>query len=152
MTITWVLITNGSSAKLLLASNNANEVRLLKEFIHPRTAKKAFDASVNLVDTFKRAKPVHPAIDYSDGVEAHERYVFAKELAAYLEKAHDLNEYEKLIVVASREMLGELRKAFEKSVKKVIEHELGKDLLSMKLSNIDLLEKIREDLDIVSYQ
>jgi len=69
-------------------------------------------------------------------------------MAAYLEKALDLHEFNSLILVASREMLGELRKALDKTVTKVVSHELDKDLLSLGLPNIELLKKIRDDLDL----
>lgn len=149
MTITWVLITNGSQAKILHASIDPEEARLIREFIHPRTAKKDFDTSVDLEHSFEKKKPLKPAIDYSPGVEAYERLVFAKEMAAYLEKALDLHEFDSLILVASREMLGELRKALDKTVTKAVSHELDKDLLTLGLSNIELLKKIRDDLDLV---
>jgi protein required for attachment to host cells len=151
MTVTWILITNGTYAKLLFAHNDAQEIRLIREFLHPRTAKKDFDTMVDQVGEFHKDTPLKPAIDYSPNMEAYERLVFAKEQASFLEKAHDLNEFDKLIVVASREMLGELRKAFAKPLKNVVEHELAKDLLSMNYSNIELLEKIRNDLGLLHY-
>jgi len=151
MTVTWVLITNGSYAKLLNAHNDAHEIRQVREFLHPEIAKKEFDVSADLVGEFNRATPLKPATLYSHKIKAYQRLVFAKELADYLEKAHGLNEFDTLIVVAPEDMLGALRKAMVKSLKDVVEYELGKDLLSMNLSNIELLERVREDLGLVRF-
>lgn len=148
MTITWVLIANSGYAKLLYAHNDAREIRLIKEFLHPEMEKKRFDDSVDVIEEFHRTAPVKPAMDYAPKVHDYHRLVFAKELEAFLEKAHDLGDFNRLIIVAPKEMIGDLRKAMVKSLKNVVEYELGKDLLSMNLSNTELLAKIQNDLGL----
>ena len=94
--------------------------------------------------------PVTPAVDYSGAMEKHEREVFAKEIADYVIKARGLGRFDKLVVVATRQMLGALRKEWPNTVKHLLEHELDKDLLGQKLTNQELVAEIIKSLDLVS--
>jgi protein required for attachment to host cells len=136
MATTWVLITNGTSGKILGIENQKFN-REEKSFFHPQTAKKDGDEG--------------PSLDYSGEIEDYERHVFAKEISDHINKALVLNQFDKLIIVASRNMLGELRKAFSATVKKHIEYELDKDIISQRLSNEELLDEIRHDLGLLHW-
>jgi protein required for attachment to host cells len=157
MTITWVLIAHGSAAKILEIGKSQDESKEVKNFYHPRTAKKQVREGLSRIDNVDsvaqgvKSMPIVPAIDYSGEMEDHEREVFAKEIAEYLTKACGLTNFNKLVVVASRNMLGHLRKEFPKTVKRHIEHELDKNFLAQKLTDTELLEAIRNDLGLVSW-
>ncbi|HXW53455.1 MAG TPA: host attachment protein, partial [Myxococcota bacterium] len=59
------------------------------------------------------------------------------------------DQFASLIVVSSREMLGELRRALSPNVLKTVAHELAKDLLTQNLKDWEIAERIRDDLDLI---
>lgn len=148
MTTTWVLVADENTAKILIPNKDALDVSLEKEFIHPRSARKAYDAQTDIVDDLERPAPVQPEFLDTPTTQASHRKDFAREIGVYLEKAHTLNRFSKLIVVANPEMMGLLRTELAKSVKNVVLHELQKDLLGKKHTNLQLLEIVRDDLGI----
>jgi len=153
MAVTWVLLANGVAGRVLEIKNN-KEIFEAKNFSHPRTAKKDVIKVLENPEALAagiKNMPVTPAIDYSGEMEKHERQVFAKEIANYIIKSFGQNRFNKLIVVASRQVLGELRKEWPNTVKKLIEHELDKDFLAQKLSDEELLAQIRDDLGLLSF-
>jgi protein required for attachment to host cells len=147
MAITWILVAHGSSGKILEAKKNGEEIFVRKDFIHPKTAKKNIDLTTSQRTTIN--EPLHHAMDYSGEIEDHERQAFAREIGHFLAKAFTDHRFNNLIVVASRDMLGELRKAIADPVSRVITHQLDKDLISQGYSNSELIEKIRDDLQLV---
>lgn len=150
MAITWILVAHGSAGRILDVRKNGEQISIVKEFIHLKTAKRDSAISTNRPSRSPESnEPMRHSIDYSGEMEDHERQVFAKEIADYLAKALMKNDFSNLILVASRNMLGELRKAVANPVKKVISHELDKDLTSQGWSESELVEKIRDDLGLV---
>lgn len=151
MTVTWILVAHGSSGRILQVSKNGQEISLIRDFLHPKTAMKGSEINSDKPGrSFESSGNARHAIDPAEDLKDHERRSFAKELSNYLSKAHLEHKFAKLIVVASRELLGELRKAIPDALKKIIIHELNKDLLSKQLNDRDLFEKIREDLGLVN--
>jgi|SRR5579871_397686 len=150
MAITWILVANGTAAKIMEASTDGQNVMLKQGFIHPNTAKKDLDIHSDRPGrTFSRTTRLRHAIDPAEDPKDHERHVFAKEIATYLEKALLEQRFDGLIMVASKELLGELRKALPASVDKTITHELAKDLLTQNLKDREIAERIRQDLDLI---
>lgn len=147
---TWVLLAHGTAGKILEIGKD-KEIIEEKNFSHPRTAKKDVKLALENPDALVQGiknMPVTPAIDYSGDMEHHERQVFAKEIADYVIKARGLGRFDKLVVVASRQMLGALRKEWPNTVKKLLEHELDKDILGQKLSNQEIVAEVMRSLDV----
>lgn len=149
---TWVLLAHGTAGKILEIGND-KEILEEKNFSHPRTAKKDVKLALENPDTLVEGiknMPVTPAVDYSGNMEHHEREVFAKEIADYVIKARGLGRFDKLIVVATRQMLGALRKEWPNTVKKLLAHELDKDILGQNLTNPQIVAEIIKSLDLIS--
>ena len=134
--ITWILITHGSVGKILEVKKNSEEITVIMELSHPKTAKK------ELVGKSPSEGTLRHAIDYDDDIEKHERHAFAKEIADFLTKALSTKRFGTLILVAAPAMLGELRPAVASIGKHVKIHELGKDLLPQRLSDFEMVKKI----------
>jgi len=150
---TWVLLANGTAGKILEIGKNKDEILEEKNFSHPRTAKRDVKLALENPDALVagiKNMPITPAVDYSGEMEDHEREVFAKEIADYVIKARALGRFNKLVVVASRQMLGPLRKEWPNPVKQLIAHELDKDLIGQNLSNSQFVAEILKSLDLVS--
>jgi|HubBroStandDraft_6_1064221.scaffolds.fasta_scaffold1627712_1 protein required for attachment to host cells len=144
MATTWILVAHGSAAKILSVKKNGQEISLEKEFIHPQTAKKI----PRVPQASATKSSIHHAMDYSGEYEAHERQAFARELIEHLNKALMKQEFNTLILVISRSLLGEIRKTLPHNLKDAIAHQLDKDLLPQNLSDFELVEKIRTDLGL----
>ena len=137
----FIVLTNGSAGKILEVSQGKN-IKLLQEFAHPQTQKKIVDEATKAKGTLSHA------IDYSGEIEKRERNIFAKEINDYLTKALTTQKIDLLIFVAPPTMLGELRHESIRHSRQTSVYELHKDLLSQRLSHEEILDRIREDLDI----
>jgi len=152
MANTWILVAQGSSGKLLDVAKNGKEISLIKEFLHPETAAKGREIySDRPGRSFESAGPTRHAMAYPTEFHDRARRAFALEIANFLKKAHAENQFAELILVASPDLLGELRNAMADSLTKAVSHQLDKDLLSQNLSDAELIEKIRNDLGIVVF-
>lgn len=150
MANTWILVAQGSMAKLLDVAKNGKIISLVKEFSHPETALKGRDIySDRPGRSFESAGKMRHAMAYPTEISDRARRAFALEISDFLKNAHAENSFARLILVASPNLLGELRIAMTDSLSKKISHELGKDLLSQNLSDDELIEKIRNDLALV---
>ncbi len=140
--ITWILVAHGTEARLIEVKQKSQALRLVQTFSHVQTAKKAVDENTEHTGTLGHA------IDYSGDIEQHERHVFAKSIADFLEHAAQTNSFSTLVIVAPPKLLGEIRQATDHFSKRFIVHELHKDLLSQGLSDEELVAKIRNDLPV----
>ena len=68
--------------------------------------------------------------------KAHERQLFAKQLAAELEQAAQAGRFEELVLVAEPTMLGELRSALSGKAAASVRHEIGKDFAGLSLHEL----------------
>lgn len=69
---------------------------------------------------------------------------FAKEIDLFLEKERASQHYEKLIFVAEPRMMGRIKKCITKNVKRMIQHEIQKDLT--KMNDRLLLNRVNQNL------
>jgi protein required for attachment to host cells len=152
MAITWILVAHGTAGKILQIGKNVEDIIIKNEFSHPNTAKKNLEINSDRPGrTFQRTSPVRHAMSSNEEPKDHERRIFAKEMANFLAQAHAENLFNNLILVASPNLLGDLRKALPAPVLKTVSHELDKDFMSQNLSPAQLAEKIRDALDIIHY-
>ncbi|HXW52618.1 MAG TPA: host attachment protein [Myxococcota bacterium] len=150
MAKTWILVANGSVAKLFEVEEHGHKVLLKQGFSHPNTTKKDVDIHSDRPGrSFSRTTRLRHAIDPSEDPKDHERHQFAVELGDYLAEALEDDQFASLIIVSSREMLGELRGALSPNVLKTVAHELAKDLLTQNLKDWEIAERIRNDLDLI---
>lgn len=152
MSTTWVLIAQGSAARLVEVSKNGQEIALVEEFFHPETAEKGTSVySDRPGRSYESAGHARHAMAWPTPLDEHERMMFAKELADFLAKAFAQNRFSQVIIVSAKELLGEIRRAVSRPVSKVITHQLNKDLLSQRLSDKELVEIIGSDLGLLHW-
>ncbi|MCA9508735.1 MAG: host attachment protein [Myxococcales bacterium] len=152
MITTWVLIAHGDAAKILEIKKNGHEISRIKELIHPQTAMKDVDIHTDRPGrSFESANSARHALDYNEDPTDHERKVFAQEIAEFLAQAFDTGRFAKLILVSSPHLLGNIRKSLKEPIKKIIAHELSKDLMALDLKDHELIEKIRTALGIIAF-
>lgn len=152
MATTWILIAHGIGGKIIETENTGKQIVVKRQFSHPQTAVKDVDIHSDRPGrTFSRTTKLRHAIDLREDPKDHERRLLAKEIAHYLLKALDEGSFDSLILVASHELLGELRLALSPVVMGRVSHQLSKDLLTEGLSDKELMSKIREDLNLVHF-
>lgn len=145
---TWVLVVHGNAGRVLELNKNA-KIAVKKEFAHLAINEKGHNVYTDRPGrSFESGGPTRHSMS-SENLVDHEHKAFAKEIAQYLEKAHQEQSFNHLVVVASKGLLGAFRKEISQSLKKTISHELDKDLTSQGLSNEELVEKIKIDLGVL---
>ncbi len=91
------------------------------------------------------ATVVRHAIERED-LHRREKERFAQSLAASLERRLANNEYDRLVIAAAPETLGDIRLALSEKVKAVILGEVAKDLT--KLPNTQIRPHLGDDMPI----
>jgi protein required for attachment to host cells len=149
MAITWVLVVHGNAGKILEINKNDKKILVKKEFSHADINKKGHDVYTDRPGrSFESGNPSRHSMS-SENLVDHEHKAFAKEIAGYLDKEYEGHKFNRLVAVVSPALLGIFRKEIPESLKKVISHELAKDLVDQGLTNEELIEKIKSDLGVL---
>lgn len=126
---TWILIANGTHARVLLHGGIGHK---LVEVPGMKISRPHLSAKEIMADkpgrTFDSKGSGRHAKEYHSSPEREQSKKMANELAVRLETKLRRGEYDRLILVAAPELLGHLRDAFPKSLTKVLHAELTKDL------------------------
>ncbi|WP_375257285.1 host attachment protein [Citreimonas sp.] len=142
----WVLIADGEKALFLVNKGDHEDMNLTVLRKDKQENPKAGDWAANkpgrMNDTGVQQRS---ALDDTDWHEL-EKERFADDLAEHLYKQAHKNAFEKLVIVASRPVLSELRKALHKEVESRIIHEVPKVLTNHPLDEVeDLLSRSLEE-------
>lgn len=134
---TWILVADGAHGRILFtegwdrgltivsAHESVAATKLTRELGADRPGRVQESAN-----TARHA--MEPRVDW----QRHEKHLFAKEMAKALNKgAHD-NAYDRLVLVATPAILGELRAALDKTARKLVSAELDKDLTQVPLHDL----------------
>lgn len=149
MAITWVVVVHGNKGRVLELNKNDKKILVKKEFTHPAINKKGHDVySDSPGRSFESSGPSRHAMS-SENLVDHEHKAFAKEIAGFLEKERSATKFNQLVVVISKGLLGAFRKEASEPLRKIITHELDKDLISQGLTDEELVEKIKADLGVL---
>ncbi|MFY0311367.1 host attachment family protein [Leisingera sp. D0M16] len=138
---TWVLVADSEKALFLENTTDAQnpnlQVRRKEEQENPSDR----EQSANRPGRFNDGPSVHrSAVDDTDWHQlAKER--FAADLADRLYKMAHKGKFERLVLVAAPEVLGELRKNLHKEVADRVVGEVAKNLTSHETSKIEVMVK-----------
>lgn len=117
---TWILVADGSRARVFLSIGIDEPLRLVQELEHPESRARGQDLMTD-----------QPRMEPGTLPRDHEAGVFARQLAGLLDLARSRNEYDQLVVVAPPSFLGVLRQSFTKQVQLRVIDELAKDLVGL---------------------
>jgi protein required for attachment to host cells len=134
---TWVIVANGSECKIFSTQSMEKRLELLKGFY-------SAEARVHSVDLgMDRPGRVHEsinatrhAIEPKINQQRKEKAKFSHLIADYLNKAVNIKGLKHLILVASPEFLGSIRKYLSKHTVSIISKEINKDLVDAKEEDI----------------
>lgn len=131
-TSTWILVANGSEARLFKSEHLGNDLNLLKEFEHPESREKGLDLATD--------RPGHYQVRGGEGQGAFveqtspkevEANRFAQLLAEELEAGRTHNHYERLVVICPAQFHGLLRQHVSEQVRNQVIAHLEKDYTKM---------------------
>ena len=132
---TWVMVANGSECKIFAAQ--LNQLQLLKGFY----SENARSHSINLGTerpgrVHESSSSVRHAIEPKIGPQAKEKNNFSHLIADYLNDSVNIKKFKHLILVASPEFLGKVRKYLSKPAAAIVTKEINKDLVDAKEGEI----------------
>lgn len=143
MNITWILVANRTKARLLHAMpHGLGPSPTLACFVHEEG---------RLQDRERNSQEPSRVVHPGGGVSAQEPHEdrehveakrFAKQLTDYLEKGRQEGRFDQLTVVATPKFLGVLRDAWTPSLRKMVQAEIPRDLMT--LPDAELQQRLEE--------
>jgi len=134
---TWILVANGTQA--FIARNRGPghgiEKDLEHEFDGPNVPSREImaDAPGRASDSAGQGRH---AMERPTDPRRHNQQEFAREIAAYIDKAAEKNDFDGLVVAAAPQMLGELRTCLSSASKAKLAGELAKDLTHLPIHKL----------------
>ncbi|WP_456387532.1 host attachment protein [Profundibacter sp.] len=123
---TWILIANGTTARILENTGPGKGLQALADKAWRAPQKDAYESEQGMTNSSvgrsKHRMAPHNAPD-------KEEVAFAEELAERLSKAHADGAFDDLVLTAAPKMLGMLRPALDAQVRGTVIAELPKDLV-----------------------
>lgn len=126
----WIVVANSRRARIFLAKNSLGKTLVeVKTLVHPELGlherEWVTDAPGRAFDSMGEGRH---ALEPSMPLKDQEMHAFSRQVAEELKKAHEQNRYDKLVIVASPEFLGFLRKHLDPQLMSSISMEINKDL------------------------
>lgn len=131
---TWILIANGERARCFERRARDHSLTELADFVHPQTniASHTGNADISGDAGKGHGRTGHAGTQFEPHIEAHakERGIFARQLADYLNEGVAGHRCNKLVLIASSAMLGELRPLLSSGADKALQSSVASDLTS----------------------
>ncbi|MEN8170155.1 MAG: host attachment protein [Pseudomonadota bacterium] len=134
---TWLLIANGSEARLFETEFRPKTLTLIQEIKHPESREKgaelASDKSGHYQGDAKgTGGSTQGSFSEATDPKEYEMERFAGELVKTLEAGRNANSFQHLIVASSPKFHGLLNKKMNGHISKLVEKHINKDLTSLK--------------------
>ena len=130
MCATCVVVAESSRARVFEMINPHTPLKELADMVHPQSRiheqKLTSDRPGR---TFDRHGQGHHAMEQEVGAKAQEVIVFAHQVAEYLRTNCGKKAYEKIIIIAAPEFLGQLRKKLDVETKERVVREIDKNIV-----------------------
>jgi len=134
---TWILVANGTQA--FITSNRGPGYGLEKDLVHEFHGENLPDREI-MADApgraFDSAGRGRHAMEPPTDPRRHNQQVFAHDIAEYVGAAAARHAYDRLVLVAAPQMLGELRKCLPEAARAKVTGELAKDLTHIPLHKL----------------
>jgi protein required for attachment to host cells len=139
----WVLVANGSEARLFEMDDHTKDLSLLDAIDHPESRKKGSELSSDRSGHYQgeRTGATHGAFNEPIDPKSYEIERFAMDLAGLLEEGRAGSRYKEVVVVASPHFHGLLNKHLNKQVEKMVSHHIEKDYTHV--TEQEMLETLR---------
>ncbi len=132
MAATWVMVANGGAARLFRAESPLGVITELESIVHPEGRMRVQDLTSDIPGrAFDSAGQGRHAMESEVGPRRQALREFAGQLAARLERARRNGEMGRLVIAAAPGFLGELRKAISTETRRLVAHEIDRDLVRL---------------------
>lgn len=145
---TWILIADSAKARLIEQDPDAREFKALSSeaFEGERGTSKEI-ASDRPGRTFDSGGQGRHAMEPSSDPQRHAKFAFARDLARHLDEADTHQRFDRLILIAAPQTLGDLRSMLPDRVQAKVVREIDKDLTSIPLQHLAKhLDPVLEEL------
>ncbi len=145
-TITWILIADGSRARLVVKRNVHDGYKQVIDTDFIADKRPSHDMGVERPGrTHDSTGAARHAMQPPTDFHREEKHHLAQRVGDFLEEQRQKKAFERLIVIAAPQALGDLRDSFSPSLKKQVVEEIDKDLTMFTLHELqDKLSKIIE--------
>lgn len=127
----WVLVADGSEAKIYSARHMRSPLELVESLAHAESRMHPRDMLTDVPGrVHDRFGPGRHSLDHGQQIKTEERLRFAREISSHLAEAHRLKKFDKLVVMAGPAFLGVLRDCFGKPLAEAVVAEVPKDLVA----------------------
>jgi protein required for attachment to host cells len=132
MDTTWVLVANGERARCFERRTEDHALIELADFVHPQshTGGTAGPGDVSGDAGKGHGRTGHAGTQFEPHTEAHakERGSFASELAAFLNEGVRANQCDRIVLIASTAMVGEIKPRLNSVAEKALSTTVTSDL------------------------
>lgn len=126
----WILVAESSRARVFEQDNSAATPRELNGFTHAESRLHEGDLTSDSAGyQLDRMGQGQHAMEPPTNAKTVEAQVFAKELSEHIEAARMNGHFDELILIASPDFLGHLRKTINGATSKLISETIGKNLV-----------------------
>jgi protein required for attachment to host cells len=140
MATTWIVAADAARARLLQWAEPGKHLTEVEDLVNPDARMSNRELTADAHPRFHGSSgPGSDRQEISAGDHAEE--MFAKRVAERLEQARQQHRYDELQLAAAPHFLGLLRKELSKEVRKLVTHEVPKDL--SKLDTRELGERLK---------
>jgi protein required for attachment to host cells len=147
MPTTWILSANAGRARIYAESDPSVALQEIEDMVSPAAQLRTEDTETDKLSPTAASGSRH-AIGGNEGAgmahnakagapnklyqpaqtpDQHAADLFAKDVATFLQKAHNEGRYQQLIITASPDFLGVLRTKLDPQVQKLVRSEFNKD-------------------------
>jgi protein required for attachment to host cells len=130
---TWIVVADSSRARIFEAPDRRRQINEILDLVNPAAQEPGREIESDARGRYHAkggaaASQIGHSLERKEDPIEHETELFAKRLAAYVDKARSEVRYDKLCLVAPPKFLGLLRGNLGKESHKVLKREIPKDL------------------------
>lgn len=137
-TITWILIADGAQARVVEHSGPGKGLSQVQDLVFAGPRRKASEIMADRPGrSFASAGTKRSAMEPRTDPVEHEEAEFVRGLADELEQKRAQGAFQRLIIAAAPNALGDLRPALSDAVRQTVVAELPKDLTNVPTPQLD---------------
>lgn len=138
MPMQWVVVADKSRARIFQTHGKIDELVEVEDLLNPKGRQEDTELRHDAKGRFYGKGERHQAhtVEPSVSQEDHAADRFSREVMQYIEHANDDNRFESLVMIASPEFLGLLRRQFSRRIEGKIRQQLSTDIAGLKTPQI----------------
>lgn len=136
MKLTWILVADNTRARIFSADTPSSPLEEIEDFSHAEGRLHDREITSDLPGKIKSVGAGGHAFEQPTDPKKHEAENFARNVAQYLEDAHNAHKFEQLLIVSEPSFLGLLRHQLPDQIKKLVQFELDKNITTLSAADI----------------